>query len=295
MIIAAQSRGKTILSGEHSVVYGHQALVAGISLMTTIKLDTQPNIKKSYFPTPLLLHSLQLFSRRYPAARGIQIESVDSQIPTGCGLGSSAAVAAALFKALAQAINLKLSDELLIELVQANEQFAHGNPSGVDATAVVKGGLLKFQKIHDRLHHQALANSLSSERLFLINSGHPSETTKQMVALVKERLEANPSLSDTLSAIGRLTATIIDQVQQGTIAWELLQENHRLLDNLGVVGDRARSMIKQLAAEGAVAKITGAGGKQTGSGMILSRHPDPEKIAAVCQKHDWQYYQVYLS
>jgi mevalonate kinase len=291
---AAQSGGKVIITGEHSVVYGYPALVAGISLTTQVTLGHQAGTEK-YYPSPLLLQALRLFQQRYPQARGIQIHSVVSQIPTGCGLGSSAAVVHALFKALAQAIGVSLSMSEMIELIQTSEQFAHGNPSGVDATAVVTGGLLRFQKQTDQLHHQTIHSQLPSQPLYLINSGQPTETTKEMVALVADQVTRDSKKKVILESIGSVSASIIEQVEQGTMPWELWQENQRLLDILGVVGERANRLINQVVEAGGTAKITGAGGKQTGSGMILSRHPDTEKLEAMCQTNNWEYYQIFIS
>ncbi|EUJ25993.1 mevalonate kinase [Listeria floridensis FSL S10-1187] len=71
---------------------------------------------------------------------------VISEVPIGRGLGSSAAVAASITRALFRYFNKHLTDEKLLKFVNQSERIAHGNPSGVDAVTVVTGQPVWFQK-----------------------------------------------------------------------------------------------------------------------------------------------------
>src|SRR5699024_1274805 len=61
---------------------------------------------------------------------------INSNIPAERGMGSSAAVATALVRALFNYFDAELTDELLNDFVSISEMIAHGNPSGLDAKVV---------------------------------------------------------------------------------------------------------------------------------------------------------------
>src|SRR5699024_11163385 len=67
-----------------------------------------------------------------------------SGIPYERGLGSSAAVAAAVARAVADLGDDDLAPDDLYELVQHAERVAHGNPSGLDARAVTSPAPIRF-------------------------------------------------------------------------------------------------------------------------------------------------------
>ncbi|MGZ7140731.1 mevalonate kinase family protein, partial [Streptococcus pyogenes] len=58
---------------------------------------------------------------------------IDSTIPAERGMGSSAAVAVAIARALFAFYQKELTDQELWDIVQSSEKIVHGNPSGVDA------------------------------------------------------------------------------------------------------------------------------------------------------------------
>jgi len=255
--------GKAIITGEHSVVYGYPALAMRLPLYREIKLVT------GFTDNKLFLNILDIFAKKF-ALQISNISFVESgNLPIGSGLGSSAAFAAATCKALARKFKLKISQAELFDLVQESEQFAHGNPSGVDAATVVYGGLIKFQKVAGQMKITKLKNNfLANYKIELINSGQPLETTKDMVELVAKKME-NPAFAGRmqkyLQAIGQISEAIINNFDL-----KLISQNQKLLEKIGVVGKKAKEIIKQLSKKGVVAKITGAGGVKSGSGMIIS-------------------------
>ena len=233
--------------------------------------------------------------------------SVDGDLPLGSGLGSSAAMAHALFKALAALNTITISETEMIKLVQQSEKYAHGNPSGLDATAVVVGGTLVFQKMIQKksakLTYQKIPSlAFHSYGCFLIQSGKPAESTRDMVEQVAKAVKKNaantvkkpPSAKQILEKINHCSRQIIDGLLDDMLETDALVENQMWLEKLGVVGRRAKQIIAQLAAIGAVAKITGGGGIKDGSGMILAFHSNPKKMITFLQKQSWPWYQVHL-
>src|SRR5439155_4881667 len=74
--------------------------------------------------------------------------SVDSAIPAGAGLGSSAALSVAMLRGVHRFFDDAgpLSGDALVERAFALERVFHGNPSGVDHTVIARGGCLSYTK-----------------------------------------------------------------------------------------------------------------------------------------------------
>ena len=151
-------QGKLILVGEHAVVYGHPALVAGLQrgaravatrapdgadrLVLLEQVSGEPLFEVVDVPRPA-----EPMERAWRAmldaldarGAGVRVE-VTLGLPPGAGLGSSAALAAACCRALAALLH---RDEAAItRAVHASEGVFHGSPSGIDQAAALGGGLL---------------------------------------------------------------------------------------------------------------------------------------------------------
>lgn len=65
---------------------------------------------------------------------------------------------------------------------------------------------------------------------------------------------------------------------------EAIREGERNLEKLGVVSDSTKNLIRDLEKLGAVAKISGAGGRKDKSGLILVYSKNKKIILDFCQK-----------
>ena len=103
--VVASAPGKVVLFGEHAVVYGHPAIAASIAQRTTVTLrpveGSGINIGRVQVNPARHPHLASLMGRLWDAstAPGLDL-SVDSDVPRGAGLGSSAAFAVASAMAL---------------------------------------------------------------------------------------------------------------------------------------------------------------------------------------------------
>jgi len=259
--------GKIILAGEHAVVYGQPALVAAIDKRITVKIDPEKTSQKT---SGLVRFAVAACMKSLTHVRQDFNITINSELPIGCGLGSSAALATALVWVLLPQASLEDKNQL----VKTIEDYQHGRSSGVDQTIVREGGFLRFQ--------QGLFEpiNLPFRQAILINSGRPKESTGDMVAAV-----ARGNFSEEFKQIGDLVKD-----------WqpELIRENENLLEKIGVVGEKAKSMIRKIVVSGGMAKVCGAGGIKVGSGMLLAVHPEENKLLQLIKQNNWQHLTVKL-
>ncbi|MSP54961.1 MAG: mevalonate kinase [Myxococcales bacterium] len=253
--------GKLILCGEHAVVEGHWAIAAALPRLTTVTLTPHAG------PTTLADQPDRLEKsdqRLLPAllkivpAHGFRI-GIRSELPIGCGLGSSAALAIATLRAMASVEHRDIGFQELHERGFAVERAFHGNPSGVDHAVSAFGGVVRYRRAGPAPQMEALA-LVSPLTLVVLNTGPPAFTTAEMVARVRARGSARE-----LEAIGEVVERIRLAITSGPLNARafggLLDENHELLRAIGVSTpalDRACDLLRQAGATGA--KLAGAGG-----------------------------------
>lgn len=301
-IIKTYSPGKCILTGEHSVVYGEPAVAAALSQGVVVSM-TDGELDPSHPFADFIQHVFAIFKDKHQSKlpqihQDLSQIKVDLtfQIPIGSGLGSSAALAHALIKALYDWFELEYDAPTLFELVQASEKLVHGNPSGVDAATVINGSLNFFQKKQQQFQIKPIPSKFKQPlELLLIQSGEPTETTGEMVQLVADRLQSDPSLATTIKEIGLISRQLSQQLQNGRLEPALLTQNHQLLAQLGVVGTKAAAMIQEIEAVGGAAKISGAGGIKSGSGIILVYAVDINQVQQLAAEKGWESFPLLLS
>lgn len=231
--------------------------------------------------------------------------TVTSGLPAGSGLGSSAAVAAATIGALMKAVKGLWNPVRIHELAHEVEKIAHGNPSGADVTAVVYGGLVWFRKEFEFLRSiwSLPLGQYTIPRFFAIDTGKPQESTKEMVKVVASKM-LSPSTSLRVNNRTKIEQIFSDQERQTKrlilalrsadtkeLVATIMQGEHNL-EQLGVVGQKAQRVIRDIESSGGAAKISGAGGVRGGSGILLCYHADAKKIAATAKKYQLHFFDV---
>jgi len=98
-MMRGRSPGKVLLLGEHSVVYGHPALAASIPRYVTVDLlpaaETRIELPGG-IQTPFPLREAAVAMARETGFEGAFHARLQSEIPLGSGLGSSAAFGVAI-------------------------------------------------------------------------------------------------------------------------------------------------------------------------------------------------------
>lgn len=323
MKIVVSVPGKIILSGEHAVVYGKPAIAAAVDRRLTVTLQTRDDgervIHTDASDTKLIKTAIKVVRDELKlrkntndcylnfAKNGYEIK-VESEIPVGAGMGSSAAVIAGVTAAFWVGVTEtnKLNPKVISELTIKAERINYPNESGLDPTTVCFGGLiwyrkeLEFLKTFWKLQFK-IAKSI--DKFYLLNTGKPEESTKEMVSLVKQKyckkhITIVSSFLQLLSkfeeATKHITHALKEENEKALI--QSIRENERLLEELGVVGEFTKGIVREIESTGGVAKISGAGGVKDKSGLLLIYHKDKDKDAVkeIAKKHKLTYFPAKL-
>lgn len=270
--------GKIILLGEHSVVFGQLALAASLPYGVTVRAEAAESggiqlLGENLPSDPRVRESTAIIARAVgvPHARAY----LSSDLPPGGGLGSSAAFAVALTRALAKLAGTTLDVERIGDIALASEQIFHGKPSGVDHTVSARGGLLKFWKgPPPRIEPLRARQPIP---LVVALTGQARDTGKHVLSLV-QRAADDPATYDPLIArLGSLAVQACSDVESADFAalGPKMNEAHELLARCGVSSDSLEAIVKAARGAGALgAKLTGAGG----GGAAIALAPDPEPV-----------------
>jgi mevalonate kinase len=298
MKISYSAPAKVILSGEHAVVYGKPALVSAINLRLKFTI-LERSLQDSKLNKEINYISYEV--KKYLANQKIKFEDkpfsyeIKSEIPVGRGLGSSAALSVASVASFLEFYTGRKFDKKIINnLAFEIEKYFHSNPSGVDNSASCFGGLILYQKkiSLEKLNYRVSKNI--EKNLLLIDSGKPEETTGEMVKSV-ESVESVKSVESVRSVIDRIeieTNNILNSIEKENVDQfrNSVVANEKLLEDLGVVSDETIKLLNDLSKFG-VGKVTGAGGKKTGSGFILFYTNNKEKLIDYLNDKKIKYYK----
>lgn len=253
VLAEGRAPGKLILLGEHAVVYGHTAIAGAVGLTTTVRLSASDGPTRLGDSTVRDARLQRALALALPA-EGLRVD-IDSALPTGRGMGSSAAVAVALVRAAAALAGEALDAETLFQRSLALERVFHGQPSGVDNAVVAAGGLLRFRRGPPlQIEPLALAHPLT---VVVLDSGGPGDTAA-MVAAVRAR---RPAVDPVIEAIGALVEQAGGLLDRPRELGAALDENHALLRRLGVSTPALDELCAMARAHGALgAKLSGSGG-----------------------------------
>jgi len=278
-VTSASACGKTILLGEHAVVYGRPAIAVPVSDVRARCEVTAaaPGAGVRFVAQDLnavyaldgddgddTARALRLTLRNTCARLGVDAASLDltievtSQIPIARGLGSGTALTTAIVRALASHLGGYLESGEISALVFETERIYHGTPSGVDNTVVAWERPVYFVK--GALPELTLVGRPVT--LVVADSGRPSRT-RDAVQDLRRLWQADAGRFERLfDAVGVLVERGRQALATGDLLalGALMNENQRLLCEMDVSSPLLDRLI-------AVARSAGAlGGKLTGGG-----------------------------
>lgn len=277
--ITCSAPGKIYLFGEHAVVYGESAICCAVDLRTRVKAEISDTIRISsvlgdtgidYDKYPYVSTVIEKMSE-IADIKGVNLH-IESNIPVGSGLGSSAAVTIATIQALNMLFGYGLQLEDIASLGHSIERKIQGAASPTDTYVSTMGGVIMVP-MKKKL-------DLIDCGIVIGNTGRFS-STRQLVSNVALLKKHYPEIIDPiLSTIGKISITgegLVIKKEYESIG-NLMNINQGLLDAIGVSSSELANLIYAARNSGAYsAKITGAGGG--GCMVALTRPSDVEKIA----------------
>jgi len=281
--------GKVYLFGEHAVVYGEPAVPCAIERRATVTVEKRSDERLRVSAEDL---SLEGFTVEYDgstsdtpevdvgeglvqAAMGYvdqAIEqardaadapdagfdvSIESSIPLGAGLGSSAAVVVATIDAASRAVGVTLDKaDIADRAYQVEHTVQEGQASRADTFCSAMGGAVLVEGDQ--------CEQIDTPNLpFVIGYDGGAGDTGALVSGVRSLREEYGFASETVSSIGELVEEGLSALEAEDIEelGRLMNFNHGLLAALGVSSRSLDAMVWSAREAGATgAKLTGAGG-----------------------------------
>ncbi len=280
--------GKTILFGEHFVVYGLEGIPAALGQITTAEVkkiagengytlaDNRPATpgykeEKAGEYSALINRILEFMKVKGK----IQI-TLGGDLFCASGMGASAACAVAIARAINDEYKLNWTDEQINNAAFEGETAGSGTPSGIDNTVATYGGFIVFAKnLEGGANRIDLLKVKKPIEIVLANSGLTA-LTKEVVGDVKKLKEAEPAKVDLIfSEYEKLANEAKKAISTGDLkkVGDLMNKNHELLQRLTVSCkelDEITSTARNAGAFGA--KLTGTGR----GGMVIALTPGKE-------------------
>ena len=290
-VIKASAPGSTLVLGEHSVLSGEPAIVCAVDQRIHITLtprgDRQVYIQSTLgdytghldHPAPNKTHRftfciLRLF--REKLSHGFNID-IASEFSHQVGLGSSAALTAAIIAALHQFLYGTMELPAIMETALLIINTVQGRGSGADLAASLYGGLISYNTV-PAMQVTPLNKELP---LTLYYSGYKTETS-EVLKQVAADTQLCPGLYKKLYALmGDCTREAIDAITREDLihlGW-CMNYYHGLLDALGVCDQKLAEINYTLRQQKAVlgSKISGSG---LGDCLIALGKPDDDTLVS---------------
>ncbi len=293
--VRTSAHAKLLLFGEHAAVWGYPAL--GLSLTATLTLEYEEFIpdnevsptsrawefwpQEQSDPLPDLIEIFQkLRTNRGLAPLPPGRLSLASDIPSGGGWGSSAALASAFARLFLPNAPLE-GPESLDEAAREGEKLFHGRPSGIDTALALRQGWWYLERDGDRLNAKALPDRNPP----LVAGALPRlTTTKDLVNGIAEQRQRDPSgTAQRLATLGELAKQAHVLVRSAHFApaalGALMQTAQALLAELGVSHPALHSVFEAARHRGSLGeKLSGAGG----GGAFVMVFPNHDSALAAC-------------
>jgi mevalonate kinase len=205
---------------------------------------------------------------------------VTSTIPVAAGMGSGAAVTVALVRAFSAFIGSPLPDELVSALTYEVEKIHHGTPSGIDNTVITYSRPVFFQRREAGAPLVEIFSIYSPLQIVIGDTGISSPTS-QAVGDVRRGWLAELERYNTLfAAVGEIARSARKAIESGNTSalGPLMNENHRLLQELGVSHPKLDRLVEAARDAGSLgAKLAGAG--RGGNMIALAPGDKAQEIA----------------
>lgn len=270
-IATGTAHGKIILIGEHSVVHNEPAIAIPFTSanveVSIEELYGESTIESIYHTGRLkdapktlnnLIETLEAVCRHFNKKPENMHIIIKSSIPSERGMGSSAAVATALIRALFNYYKTELTEDLLDNFVTISEVIAHGNPSGLDAKVVRSEESVYFIR---NKGSEFFSVDLPGY-LVVADTGQQGETGQAVSDVGKLLTDPSTNAERLISDLGILTRDARKQIDEKNLVQlgRVLSKAQEHLKDLTVSNKTLDLFVKTAIEQGALgAKLTGGG------------------------------------
>ncbi|WP_433628116.1 mevalonate kinase [Halomicrococcus sp. NG-SE-24] len=298
--------GKVYLFGEHAVVYGEPAVPCAIERRATVSVEQRDDDRLRVHAEDLSLDGFTVeYSSDADATPDVDASeslvragvgyvdaavsqarevadapdagfdiTIESAIPLGAGLGSSAAVTVAGIDAATRELGVELpATELADRAYRAELAVQDGEASRADTFCSATGGAVRVEGDDCRAIE-------APDLPIVVGFDGGAGDTGELVAGVRALREEYDFAADTVESIGDVVRRGEDVLAVGDLEelGRLMSFNHGLLEALGVSSRSLDNMVWAARDAGALgAKLTGAGG----GGCIVALDPTDETKTAL--------------
>ncbi len=285
-MVITSAPGKVILLGEHAVVFEQPAIAVAVDQRLRCHAHLHESFVMNGAPLSRTTHPyVSCAIEKHWGGGPIAVET-HSDIPSGSGMGSSAAVTASLLAALASLKGGKMQEEEVARDAFDVESVVQGRASPIDTSTSSHGrGIFVDSRPGDHLlwHIQRdvrewYVHDCQVPRMTLV-VGYTGvhAPTGPLVAKVKRYADRTVFARDVIEEIGGIVRegmTCLKSNDQEALG-RLMTRDHKLLAILGVSHPSLDKLVRASLPYSFGAKLTGAGG----GGSMIALTDQPEKVA----------------
>ena len=296
-MVKCSAPGKVILFGEHAVVYGEPAIslavdkrisceIEGCEGVTTVNGYEIDEVHQGY-----IMKSIE----KTRCSNPLKIKT-SSGIPSGAGMGSSAAVTVASLGSLNKLYG-EIDHEKIAKTAFEIEYEIQGSASPIDTSTSTHGSgiMISKQKSDDflweisrndkkwNIHHMDIPDIP-----MVIGDTGVHAPTGPLVEKVGRFYDMSNFAKQIISEIGELVLDGMSALRDEDLekVGYLMNKNHQLLSILGVNHPKLDALVQASQRHSYGAKLTGAGG----GGSMVALTEEPEVVAELIRKRGGEPY-----
>lgn len=285
-MVITSAPGKVILLGEHAVVFGQPAIATAVDLRLRCHVHRHSTFVMNGSPLSQKMHPyVHSAIAKHWGTEPLAVET-HSDIPSGSGMGSSAAVTTSLLAALTALKGGRVQQEGVAREAFDVESVVQGRASPIDTSASSHGrGIFVDSKPSDRLlwHIQRdvrewyVHDCEVPHMSLVIGYTGIHAATGPLVAKVKRYTDRTVFARDIIEEIGGIVreGLVCLRTNDQEALGRLMTRDHKLLAILGVSHPALDRLVRAALPYSFGAKLTGAGG----GGSMIALTDRPKEVA----------------
>jgi len=296
-MIKCSAPGKVILFGEHAVVYGEPAISIAVDKRISCEIDEGDEVTTVNGYEIDREHQGYIMKAIEKVGYGDPLKiKTSSGIPSGAGMGSSAAVTVASLGSLNELYG-DIEHKKIAKTAFEIEYEVQGSASPIDTSTSTHGSgiMVSKQKGDDflwkisqndkkwNIHHMDIPDIP-----IVVGDTRVHAPTGPLVEKVRRFYDKSNFAKQIIGEIGQLVLDGMSALKDEDLdkVGSLMNKNHQLLSILGVNHPKLDALVQTSQRHSYGAKLTGAGG----GGSMVALTEEPEVVAELIRKRGGEPY-----